>query len=736
MHMTLLDSQIACALAELTKNPRPARFDYEAYIRCFQQSARAKADEVLLELHDETRPFARLRPIFVSVGGGDGEELAKLLERSNAQRGILIEQSRELATLARNRNHELQPKFIEVLQGPAQDLIEEAIQIAAQFIEDKLGDYIAVSCHAVIHELFDRGRSEFDPLAFFGKIFSTEFTTWFTYREPGVPEKWPHTVLIRAACSAKSLNELASAIYARHSSFRTQPPEPVVVGDHVRLHRVLAMEVLVKLFYLNYLQYELEERSTAVDHGFLTNSLWLAIGTTAQREERAQIRTLSRATGSFIAHWQRLGVEVLGLDEKNCTFRLPIAESQTRLVAWRQQAEDSPAMSEDLTLEELKLARDALTRKDTPVLNALISSRARAWIETSSSPEALALLSEVIANTPLSQPAYLWAHFCICISKLFAGQVVDPGWFSGEVFNHAEAAGLGLLYRAECMEFNRKSGNLGAALDIANELSSILNWTGQIATQIDPYVLGTANFLMGNFLRHGGQYALASEYVARAQSIYRQGLPSHETELAHCHYSKQVCTAMTGNSAFDASFAGATDSKNRRFANALITLSYSHAAWFLGDTPRAKILADEASRRFQEITCTSYAARAGNLSALLDVWLSESNQTPPNYSRLDGKLASIVHMLVGHKQNSENLSKAFAHLRPSLVIGLLQFAEEFGNGAAQVAQIAIPGTLCVSDGTNFSWQCTENVGSFAEANEVLRARLGVPLQLRVPLLAD
>jgi hypothetical protein len=193
---------------------------------------------------------------------------------------------------------------------------------------------------------------------------------------------------------------------------------------------------------------------------------------------------------------------------------------------------------------------------------------------------------------------------------------------------------------------------------------------------------------------------------------------------------------MTGNSAFDASFAGSSDSKNRRFANALITLSYSHAAWFLHDEHRAKDFADEAARRFQEIEYTSYAARARNLSALLGVWLSESKQTPPDYSQLDAKLASIVRALAGHQHNTENLSTALASLRPSSIVGLLQFAKEFGRDATPIAQIAIPETLCVSEGTKFSWHNMENVKSLAEGNEVLRTRLGIPLQLRVPLLAD
>src|SRR5437762_12323280 len=47
------------------------------------------------------------------------------------------------------------------------------------------------------------------------------------------------------------------------------------------------MELLAKLFYLEDLQHEIQERSTAVDHSVLQNTLLLAIGDAAVVEGRA-----------------------------------------------------------------------------------------------------------------------------------------------------------------------------------------------------------------------------------------------------------------------------------------------------------------------------------------------------------------------------------------------------------------------------------------------------------------
>ena len=255
-----LDIKIAAALESLGSAVQKQTFDYTAYAAGFRQSAQAKAHETLLAIAETTNRFPHLRPVFLSIGGADGEELVCLLQESIGKHGILIEQNRDLAQIARDRASSLGFKSLQVFEGDAQDRIAEAVELASSLVESGQGDFIVVTCHAVIHELFDRGKQEFDPLAFFATIFGSDKSVWFTYREPGAPEKWPSKVLLKAICSPKSLLNLAEAIITRFPTFRMLKPKPTVVGDHLMLHKTLALEVLAKLFYLDDLAYEIEER--------------------------------------------------------------------------------------------------------------------------------------------------------------------------------------------------------------------------------------------------------------------------------------------------------------------------------------------------------------------------------------------------------------------------------------------------------------------------------------------
>jgi hypothetical protein len=92
---------------------------------------------------------------------------------------------------------------------------------------------------------------------------------------------------------------------------------------------------LAKLFYLSDLSYEIEERSTAIEHTSLAHAIWLAIGDTARREGRARVETKSSPTESFSELWHRHGIEVKGVHDNSSTVQLAIPESQTRVVAWR-----------------------------------------------------------------------------------------------------------------------------------------------------------------------------------------------------------------------------------------------------------------------------------------------------------------------------------------------------------------------------------------------------------------
>ena len=172
--MTKLDESISKALRDL-RDRSSSSFDVNRYIQDFRPSAKGKAEAVVSLLNEHKSPLFGLRPIFVSIGGGDGEELDYLLRNTTASTGVLVEMTRELAEIARDRKTSLpQGKRIVVFEGDAKEKIDAAMEFAHQIVLRGEADYVAATCHAVIHELFDRGKAAFDPVSFFATIFRVQ----------------------------------------------------------------------------------------------------------------------------------------------------------------------------------------------------------------------------------------------------------------------------------------------------------------------------------------------------------------------------------------------------------------------------------------------------------------------------------------------------------------------------------------------------------------------------------
>ena len=164
-------------------------------------------------------------PVFVSVGGGDGEGLDYLLRNSRARLGVLVEYARPLADIARRRSVDLpDKKQLLVIEGDAQERIGEAIAIAHEAVATGREKVVVVTCHAVLHELDDRGPRGFDPLGFFGTIFQHRILLLFSHiANPEFRRTGPRIVLLKANCSLDSLLGLAGAI-------TSAPPIPCCSG--------------------------------------------------------------------------------------------------------------------------------------------------------------------------------------------------------------------------------------------------------------------------------------------------------------------------------------------------------------------------------------------------------------------------------------------------------------------------------------------------------------------------
>lgn len=317
-----------------------------------RRSARNKAKKVLERLINyATNPFYGGVPVFVSIGGGDGEELLYLMERSKATHGVLLEYDDTNIKLARQRSDDLKQQYgkqIDIIQGDALARTRSAVARAAENVTDPTAQYIAVTCHAILHELYDRGTQEFDERSFFNDIFSQRrLFTWFTYREPGEPEDWPEDVVLESArVSGEMLYELASTIVDYHPShFGNLKPSLARFAGGIRGHSSLIMETIVKLIYHDdppgSLYWEMQERSTSINHTALIQKLQDAIDVQAIASNHADAVPYSEATNSFIDKCNQYRLVVRGFTATGSRL-LPKAMSQTRVVAWRQ-GDDTPS---------------------------------------------------------------------------------------------------------------------------------------------------------------------------------------------------------------------------------------------------------------------------------------------------------------------------------------------------------------------------------------------------------
>jgi hypothetical protein len=728
--MTHLDERILRALS--TVPTAASDFDAEKYRLAFAPSARAKAQSVLTLLRQPTsNPFSHLRPVFLSIGGADGEEVLTLLAETSAPLGVLLEASSTLAAYASSRQKP-EGKVLSVVQGDASLTILRGVEQAFDFILAGHADYLVVTCHAVIHELFDRAES-FDPQGFFGAIFARrDIPVWFTYREPGIPEKWPEAVYLRADCAPESLLQIAIAIVNRHATLGGLQPAPAVIGDHVRLNRALAVETIVKLFYLDDITYELAERSTAVDHQAMNNYLWFAIGQSALNNNAAAISTRSAPSESFLTLWQEYKIEVLTADISGKRSQLPILESHTRLIAWRQPPTDINPISDGSA--DLAIAEEALVQRDEELLTTLLVSRGRSWIERRQRARSLELLSRIKGVVSPGSLSGLFSDYLIKISALFGDPTAVEHAFPPDLDQLAAPYGLDLLFRAERMEIARKNNYHQVALDIANSLIGALDTISAVRAEdsnLSRYIEGTSLFLLANFLRFGGLYQRSLEIIKLAEAHFRGGVESHATELAHCQYARSVCYAVQGLADF-----GPAPVPVQHFAAGLIQLTYANSAWFINDITSAITHAEKAEEAFHLMAAEKYVRRAKITAALLKLWrgLSEG-RSPLSYQQLGSEFAEGLRVITGESDDMAFAAHWISTLRPSLAVGLLQFLE-FRKSAAPETIVALPPLLHSRDSGELELRLDLKANSLASADEQLRAAIGTVPGRRIPLFPD
>jgi hypothetical protein len=209
----------------------------------------------------------------------------------------------------------------------------------------------------------------------------------------------------------------------------------------------------------------------------LLNALHLAIGEEAQQAGRCEVSSTSGPSDSFKKYWRQHGVRVWGLNAAdNSRYDLSIAESHTRVTAWRQasprprvpetQVERPPASG---PLDVLEACKAGLLQNDIELVEAALANSGRYWIESSVRDEARQLFINVQRRFGSDKRASLLARFLNALPELFNDRL-DPSEFSEETERMAEKHNLGLLIRAERMEHARKTGQISRALELGNSL--------------------------------------------------------------------------------------------------------------------------------------------------------------------------------------------------------------------------------------------------------------------------
>jgi hypothetical protein len=243
---------------------------------------------------------------YVSIGGGDGSEIAHVMLNSPVRMGILVETSDSGAARARESREVLMRngKELVVLQGDAMHRIQDCGGILSGWRSKGMADGVILSLQSVLHELPSRSP-RYDPNILLASIFEPFQRRVFYSREPATPKEWPPVVHIRMKDVAGSdLEGLARQV---NDVLAFKDDRIGVLADgFVQMSDELAVEVLFKLLYCRdseRYRYEMQEKLTGFEPEVFCRILRNFIAPAENVEYEYCL------TETFRAHYRALEVE-------------------------------------------------------------------------------------------------------------------------------------------------------------------------------------------------------------------------------------------------------------------------------------------------------------------------------------------------------------------------------------------------------------------------------------------
>jgi hypothetical protein len=270
-----LDNRVLEAMKRAALNPdRDSSAAGKEYVEAFRISGKMKG-EAFLEILQKNPKFNNDRIAVVSVGGADGSEIAHILQHSNMRYGILLDKDQLAFTYAAEKRATLAAlgKTLTLWPGDVKDTIRSCDRQLKDWKEGKLIDGVAYSINATLHELSHRGGQRFDLRHFMHLVVGEWNPFLIAMREPSTAKEWRKDVELKCKHVSQNTLELLAIFVAEKLNICKRDRIKQMSGSFVSMPPRLAVEVLFKLYYIEDLEYEIQESVTSIPTDKLRSAL-------------------------------------------------------------------------------------------------------------------------------------------------------------------------------------------------------------------------------------------------------------------------------------------------------------------------------------------------------------------------------------------------------------------------------------------------------------------------------
>ncbi len=271
----------------------------------FKESAIRKASVVIQNIPENIRKLKE-KIVFISVGGGDGEELFSLMEKTGSKFGILIEKNPKSIERA-SKIIQDEKLSVEILPGDIIDNLPIAIRKGKSRIENGEARLIIVTIHAVLHELPTRSSRGFELSDIFSKINDSAVIIG---REPIEPNNWEEIIELSGDFDSGHFLRFLNFVKLHHIK-RELLERPEYLSKEISKktisgHRALIMEAISKIFYSEDFPYEIQECVTSFTKNEIIESLYKCL------DEKYYITTNDLISKSNSEYWYKYGFKAKG----------------------------------------------------------------------------------------------------------------------------------------------------------------------------------------------------------------------------------------------------------------------------------------------------------------------------------------------------------------------------------------------------------------------------------------